>query len=99
MSYVDSFVIPVPKKNLKTYRRMSRTIGKVWCEHGAVSYTECLADDVRPGKVTSFPQSVKLKAGEIVAVDAVGEGKEAVFTFEGAPKNPDIQDTIVAIEG
>jgi len=68
MSYVDSFVIPVPKKNLKTYRRMSRTIGKVWCEHGAVSYTECLADDVRPGKVTSFPQSVKLKAGEIVAV-------------------------------
>ena len=41
----------------------------------------------------------ELKAGEIVAVDTVGEGKEAVFTFEGAPKNPDIQDTIVAVEG
>ena len=40
MSYVDSFVIPVPKKNLKTYRRMSRTVGKVWRDHGAVSYTD-----------------------------------------------------------
>lgn len=68
MSYVDSFVIPVPKKNLKTYRRMSRTIGKVWRDHGAIEYIECLADDVKPGKVTSFPQSVKLKTGETVAI-------------------------------
>ena len=66
MSYVDSYVIPVPKKNLKTYRRMSRIIGKVWREHGAIAYTECLADDVKPGKVTSFPQSVKLKPDETV---------------------------------
>lgn len=68
MSYVDSFVIPVPKKNLKAYRRMSRTIGRVWRDHGALEYVECLADDVKPGKVTSFPQSVKLKAGEMVAI-------------------------------
>ena len=68
MSYVDSFVIPVPKKNLKAYRRMSRVMGKVWRDHGAVEYIECLADDVKPGKVTSFPQSVKLKAGEMVAL-------------------------------
>ena len=66
MSYVDSFVIPVPKKNLATYRRMSRTMGKVWRDHGATEYIECVADDVKPGKVTSFPQSVKLKRGEVV---------------------------------
>jgi uncharacterized protein YbaA (DUF1428 family) len=68
MSYVDSFVIPVPTKNLKTYRRLSRTVGKVWRDHGAIEYIECLADDVKPGKVTSFPQSVKLKRGEVVAI-------------------------------
>jgi len=68
MSYVDSFVIPVPKKNLKTYRRMSRTMGKVWRDHGATEYIACVADDVKPGKVTSFPQSVKLKTGEVVAI-------------------------------
>ena len=66
MSYVDSFVIPVPKKNLQTYRRMSRTMGKVWRDHGATEYIECVADDVKPGKVTSFPQSVKLKPAETV---------------------------------
>lgn len=66
MSYVDGFVIPLPQKNLKTYRGMARLCGKVWREHGALTYTECVADDVKPGKYTSFPQSVKLKAGEIV---------------------------------
>ena len=66
MSYVDSFVIPVPKKNLKTYRRMSRTMGKVWRDHGATEYIECVADDVKPGKVTSFPQSVQMKDDETV---------------------------------
>ena len=66
MHYVDGFVLPVPKKNLATYRRMARTAGKVWRDHGALAYVECIADDVKPGKYTSFPQSVKLKAGEIV---------------------------------
>ena len=64
--YVDGFVLPVPKKNVDAYRRMARKAGKVWREHGALEYIECLADDVKPGKVTSFPQSVKLKAGETV---------------------------------
>jgi uncharacterized protein YbaA (DUF1428 family) len=68
MSYVDCFVIPVPKKNLATYERMSKTMKKVWLDSGALEYQECLADDVKPGKVTSFPQSVKLKPGETVAV-------------------------------
>ncbi len=66
MRYVDGFVLPVPKKNLPAYRRMARLCSKVWCEHGALEYIECVADDVKPGKLTSFPQSVKLKAGETV---------------------------------
>ena len=66
MSYVDGFVLPVPKKNLKAYRRMAQKAGKVWREHGALEYIECVADDVKPGKHTSFPQSVKLKPGETV---------------------------------
>lgn len=66
MAYVDGFVLPVPKKNLAAYRRMARKAGKIWCEHGALAYTECVADDVQPGKVTSFPQAVKLKSDEVV---------------------------------
>ena len=64
--YVDGFVVPVPLKNLDAYRRMARQAGKVWMEYGALEYVECVADDVKPGKQTSFPQSVKLKAGETV---------------------------------
>jgi uncharacterized protein YbaA (DUF1428 family) len=56
----------VPKKNLEAYRRLARTAGKVWRDHGALEVTECVADDVKPGKFTSFPQSVKLKPGETV---------------------------------
>jgi uncharacterized protein YbaA (DUF1428 family) len=66
MAYVDGFVVPVPKDHLDAYRRIARKAGKVWREHGALAYEECVADDVKPGKWTSFPQSVKLKAGETV---------------------------------
>ena len=66
MSYVDGFVVPVVKKNLSAYRRMARLCGKVWREHGALEYREYVADDVKPGKFTSFPQSVKLKPNEVV---------------------------------
>jgi len=64
--YVDGFILPVPKKNAEAYRRMARMAGKVWRDHGALEYIECIADDVKPGKLTSFPQSVKLKPGETV---------------------------------
>ena len=64
--YVDGFVLPIPKRNLAAYRRMASLAGKVWREHGALDYKECVADDVKPGKWTSFPQSVKLKPGETV---------------------------------
>ena len=65
-NYVDGFVVPVPRKNLDAYRKMSRKAGRIWREHGALEYIECVADDVKPGKTTSFPQAVKLKAGEVV---------------------------------
>ena len=68
MSYVDSFVLPVPTKNLAAYRRMAKTIAKVWLDHGALEHKQYIADDVKPGKRTSFPQSVKLKAGEAVVI-------------------------------
>lgn len=64
--YVDGFVLPVPKKNLEAYRKMADTAGDVWKEHGALEYVEAVADDVKPGKLTSFPQSVQLKDDEVV---------------------------------
>ncbi|MEO8144971.1 MAG: DUF1428 domain-containing protein [Betaproteobacteria bacterium] len=66
MAYVDGFVVPVPKRGKQAYVRMARTAGKVWREHGALAYKECIADDVKWGKRTSFPRSVKLKASETV---------------------------------
>ncbi len=64
--YVDGYVVPVPTKNLAAYRKLARQAGKIWMEHGALQYMECVADDVKPGKHTSFPQSVKLKPDETV---------------------------------
>jgi uncharacterized protein YbaA (DUF1428 family) len=64
--YVDGFVLPIPKRNAAAYRRMARKAGKIWREHGALEYRECIGEDVKPGKHTSFPQSVKLEAGEVV---------------------------------
>lgn len=66
MSYVDGFVIPVPKENIEAYKKMSMECGKVWKEYGALEFRECIGDDVPPGKVTSFPLSVDLKEGEAV---------------------------------
>ena len=66
MGYMDGFVVPVPKRKLEAYRSMARKAGKLWREHGALVYVEGVADDVKPGKHTSFPQSVKLKPGETV---------------------------------
>jgi len=66
MSYVDGFLVPVPKKKLAAYRRMAAKAGKIWREHGALEFRECIADDVKWGKRTSFPRSVKQKTGETV---------------------------------
>jgi uncharacterized protein YbaA (DUF1428 family) len=66
MSYVDGFVVPVPMKNLAAYRRLSKKAGKIWREYGALDYKEWISDDVKVGKLTSFPRSVMLKRGETV---------------------------------
>ena len=65
-NYIDGFVLPIPKRNVAAYRKMARAAGKVWRDHGALDYVESMADDVKPGKVTSFPQAVKLKKNETV---------------------------------
>ncbi|MFN0042318.1 MAG: DUF1428 domain-containing protein [Alphaproteobacteria bacterium] len=64
--YVDGFVVPVPKKNVARYKRQAALAAKVWMDHGALAYRECIADDVSWGKRTSFPRSVKLKKDEVV---------------------------------
>ena len=66
MPYVDGFVVPVPKKNVEAYKRLAKKAGKIWKEYGALEFRECVADDVKKGKWTSFPRSVKLKPSETV---------------------------------
>jgi uncharacterized protein YbaA (DUF1428 family) len=66
MAYVDGFIVPVPKRKLEAYRRLAKRAGKIWREYGAVQYREWVADDVKWGKRTSFPRSVKRKPGETV---------------------------------
>lgn len=66
MPYVDGFVLAVPKARLADYRKLARKSGKLWMEHGALSFVECVADDVPAGKLTSFTKAVKLKRGETV---------------------------------
>lgn len=66
MAYVDGFVIPVAKKNLESYRRMSRKAGKIWREHGALDYKECVGEDLKIKGVASFPRVIGAKRGETV---------------------------------
>ncbi|WP_296596975.1 DUF1428 family protein [Phenylobacterium sp.] len=66
MPYVDGFVLAVPKANIEAYRAMATLGGKVWMEHGALSYVETFADDVPYGELTSFPRAVQAKDDEVV---------------------------------
>ena len=66
MSYVDGFVIPVPKKNVNAYLKMARMGEKAWMKHGALDYKECVADDLKNQWGTSFTKMIKLKPGETV---------------------------------
>ncbi len=95
MSYVDGYVLPVPRRNLAAYKRMAKEGGKVWMQHGALQYVETVADDVAVGKRTSFPRSVKLKRGEVVVFSFIvyrsrGDrdriNKKAMSTFSSDPK-------------
>ena len=66
MKYVDGYVLPVPKKNLQTYRRMAQKAGKIWREHGALDYKECAGDDLKVKWGVPFPRSMKTKPAETV---------------------------------
>jgi uncharacterized protein YbaA (DUF1428 family) len=78
MSYVDGFLVPVPKDKIEAYKAMARLAGEVWKEHGALAFVECLADDVPFGELTSFPRAVQLKDDETVAFSwIVYESREA----------------------
>jgi uncharacterized protein YbaA (DUF1428 family) len=66
MAYVDGFVVAVPRQNLKAYEEMARLAGTIWKEHGALTYVECVGDDVPYGELTSFPRSVQAKDDEVV---------------------------------
>jgi uncharacterized protein YbaA (DUF1428 family) len=85
--YVDGFVLPVPKKNLDAYRKMAQQAGEVWKEYGALEYIECVADDVKPGKVTSFPQAVQLKDDETVVF--------AWIVYESRAKRDEINEKVM----
>ncbi|MCL4691014.1 MAG: DUF1428 family protein [Candidatus Hydrogenedentes bacterium] len=66
MPYVDGFVLPVPRKKLDAYRRMSRMAGKVWKEHGALEYRECVGEDLKVDFGLPFTKLTDLKRGELV---------------------------------
>src|SRR5262245_36972894 len=66
MTYADGFVLPVPKKNLAAYRRLAKKAGKIWREHGALEYRECVGEDLDIKMGTPFPALVKPKKGETI---------------------------------
>jgi uncharacterized protein YbaA (DUF1428 family) len=66
MRYIDGYIVPVPKRNLKAYLRLSRKMGRISMKHGALEYTECVADDLQPDAIKAFSPLAKLKAGETV---------------------------------
>lgn len=66
MPYVDGYVLAVPNDRLEEYRKLAETVGYVWMEHGALSFTECVADDVSYGELTSFPRAVQAGNDETV---------------------------------
>ncbi|CDG85838.1 DUF1428 domain-containing protein [Janthinobacterium agaricidamnosum] len=87
MAYVDGFVVPVPKKNLDVYQQMSRKCGAIWRELGALEFRECVADDVKPGKLTSFPQSVNLEDEEVVVFSWI--------VYESRAQRDEINDKVM----
>ena len=88
MTYVDGFVVAVPKKNIEAYKEMARVAGEVWKEHGAINYVECMADDVPYGELTSFPRAVQAKEDEVVVF--------AWVTYESRAKRDEVNAKVMA---
>ncbi|MGO4381153.1 DUF1428 domain-containing protein [Pseudoduganella sp. RAF19] len=87
MAYVDGFVVPLPRKNIDTYRNMAEKCGEIWREHGALQFRENIAEDVKPGEFTSFPQSVKLEDDEVVVFSWI--------TFPSRAARDEINDKVM----
>ncbi len=85
--YVDGFVLAVPKDNIEAYRKIAETAGEIWKEYGALEYVECVADDVKEGKVTSFPKSVDLKPDETVVF--------AWIVYESRQKRDEVNEKVM----
>jgi uncharacterized protein YbaA (DUF1428 family) len=66
MRYVDGYVLPVPRKSVGIYRRIALKAGRIWREHGALEYRECVGDDLDVKGLTPFPRRIKLRRGETV---------------------------------
>ncbi|WBS03139.1 DUF1428 domain-containing protein [Pseudoduganella sp. SL102] len=96
MPYVDGFVVPVPKDKIEAYRAMAETAGAVWREHGALEFHECIADDVKAGEVTSFPQAVQLKEDETVFFSWIvyNSREERDVINEKVMKDPRLKDSM-----
>lgn len=88
MPYVDGFVLAVTKDKLDAYRGLAELAGQVWMEHGALSYVECVADDVPYGVLTSFPRAVQAKDNEIVVFSWI--------TYESREKRDEVNKKVMA---
>ena len=88
MSYVDGFVLAVPKGKIEAYKKMAQEAGAVWKEFGALDYVECIADDVPYGEVTSFPRAVQAKDDEIVVFSWI--------TYESREQRDEINKKVMA---
>lgn len=64
--YVDGFVVPVPKRNVQTYRRMAQKAGRIWIEHGALEFRECVGDDLKVKGMPPFTHAARARSGETV---------------------------------
>jgi len=94
--YVDGYILPVPKDKIDDYKKMSENAGRVWKKHGALAYVECIGEDVKPGKVTSFPQAVKLEPNETVVFSWIVYASRADRDRinEAVMKDPELKDTM-----
>lgn len=88
--YVDGFVVPVKREGIEQYRQLAQTCAEIWKEYGALACVECVAEDVKPGKLTSFPQSVQLKDDEIVVF--------AWIVYESREKRDEINKKVMEDE-
>ena len=97
MPYVDGFVLAVPRRKLAAYQRLSRAAGKVWCEHGALEYRECVGDDLKIKMGVPFPRLAKVKPGEVVVFSWIVYKSRAARDRVNAKvmKDPRITKTMV----